>query len=206
MTTGDGRLRLVPRPRPTPGSRPSPARRGAPALEGAPAPAVLALLRAYEPAVRVTRGELFFPSAVEPYPDRVRSRVGTSQRIRAPPVRCGGVTETGSRPPPRLRRAALPAAGPAAARRPGDGPLAQRPGRPPFRQPGRLARVGLLARLADARFNASLLLRGTVPGGTAAAAEIEYTARRPAIRATSTTGGCSGEGGWVVLRSSTSTG
>jgi hypothetical protein len=46
-----------------------------------------------------------------------------------------------------------------------------RPDRPVFRAPGRLARVGLFARLVDAAFSASLLLRGTVPGGTAAAAQ-----------------------------------
>ena len=52
----------------------------------------------------------------------------------------------------------------------------RRPGRPVFRAPSRLARVGIVARLIDAGFNVSLLLRGTVPGGTAAAAQIEYEA------------------------------
>jgi len=36
----------------------------------------------------------------------------------------------------------------------------QRPGRPAFKAPGRLARVGLLARLLDAALVASLLVRG----------------------------------------------
>ena len=40
------------------------------------------------------------------------------------------------------------------------------------------ARVGLFARLVDAGFTASLLLRGTVPGGTAAAASVKYEAIR----------------------------
>ena len=47
---------------------------------------------------------------------------------------------------------------------------------PVFRAPSRLARVGIVARLIDAGFNVSLLLRGTVPGGTAAAAQIKYEA------------------------------
>ena len=60
-----------------------------------------------------------------------------------------------------------------------------RPDRVRFSAPGRLARVGLFARLIDAGFTASLLLRGSVPGGTAAAAQIKYEARaggRPALR------------------------
>ncbi|MCU0479012.1 MAG: hypothetical protein MUE92_09785 [Chloroflexi bacterium] len=55
-----------------------------------------------------------------------------------------------------------------------------RPHREVFRTPGRLARVGLFARLVDAGFTASLLLRGTVPGGTAAAASVKYEAIRAA--------------------------
>jgi hypothetical protein len=50
----------------------------------------------------------------------------------------------------------------------------RRPDRPEFKAPARLARVGLLARLIDAGFTASLLVRGTVPGGTAAAAQLKY--------------------------------
>ena len=70
--------------------------------------------------------------------------------------------------------------------------LAAAAGPPGFRAPGRLARVGLFARLVDAGFNASLLLRGTVPGGTAAAAQIKYEAARAATRDTSITAGSSG--------------
>lgn len=54
--------------------------------------------------------------------------------------------------------------------------------RPHFRAPGRLARVGLFGRLVDAGFNASLLARGTVPGGTAAAAQLKYAAHAAADR------------------------
>ena len=50
----------------------------------------------------------------------------------------------------------------------------RRPDKSRFRASGRLARVGLFARLVDAGFTASLLVRGSVPGGTAAAASQQY--------------------------------
>ena len=49
-----------------------------------------------------------------------------------------------------------------------------RPDRQVFSAPGRLARVGLAARLVDAGLVLSLLPRGRVPGGTAAAASVRY--------------------------------
>ncbi|HNP73019.1 MAG TPA: hypothetical protein PKK15_18035, partial [Kouleothrix sp.] len=49
-----------------------------------------------------------------------------------------------------------------------------RPGR------GRLARVGILSRLGDLVFSVSLLLRGRVPGGSAAAAALRYQALQSA--------------------------
>ena len=49
-----------------------------------------------------------------------------------------------------------------------------RPEHQRFSAPGRLARVGLAARLVDAGMVASLLARGRVPGGTAAAASVKY--------------------------------
>jgi len=42
------------------------------------------------------------------------------------------------------------------------------------RSRGRLARVGLLSRLVDALFSITLIMRGRVPGGTAAAADAAY--------------------------------
>ena len=47
-----------------------------------------------------------------------------------------------------------------------------RPGRVRFKAPDRLARVPLISRIGDAVFDLSLALRGVVPGGTAAAAEV----------------------------------
>jgi hypothetical protein len=52
---------------------------------------------------------------------------------------------------------------------------AWRRGRPAFRASSRFAVVGLPSRLLDAGFRATLLLRGTVPGGFTAAAHQAYT-------------------------------
>ncbi len=135
----------------------------------------MALLRAFEPVIRFTQGEMFFPSAVEPYLAASDLLVGSSQRSRREILAMGQVT------PERLAAETAPPGEQLflqLVQRPLDGlelvRWRQRPGRPAFRHPGRLARVGLFARLVDAGFNASLLLRGTVPGGTAAAAEIKY--------------------------------
>ena len=139
----------------------------------------LALLRAHEPILRYNRGELFYPMAVEPYLAACDVLAGTGERDRRVLVARGEVT------PERLA---------AAAAGPGESlylrfvqePLGRlelarwrlRPEREILRAPGRLARVGLFARLVDAGFTASLLLRGTVPGGTAAAASVTYEAIR----------------------------
>ena len=66
--------------------------------------------------------------------------------------------------------------------------------------PGRLARVGLLARMLDAGLVASLLVRGKVPGGTAAAAAVKYEAQRAADPRVSYHGRVVRRDGWVVLQ------
>ena len=59
--------------------------------------------------------------------------------------------------------------------------------------------MGLFARLVDAGFNASLLLRGTVPGGTAAAAEIKYAHAQADAPRYVYYARVIRQGGWVVL-------
>jgi hypothetical protein len=142
-------------------------------------PADVALLREYEPVLRYNRGELFYPMAVEGYLAECDVLAGTGEKDRRVLVPRGEVT------PERLADAT---AGPGESLylRFVQEPLGRlelarwqlRPNRDVFRTPGRLARVGLFARLVDAGFTASLLLRGTVPGGTAAAASIKYEAIR----------------------------
>ena len=137
----------------------------------------LALLRAFEPVIRYNEGELFFPTSVEGYLAECDLLQGTSERDRKVVVPRGQVTKeviaTWTAPPATslyLRLVQEPLTGIALAR------WQTRPDRPHFRAPGRLARVGLFGRLVDAGFNASLLARGTVPGGTAAAAQVKYAA------------------------------
>ena len=76
----------------------------------------------------------------------------------------------------------------------------QRPDRDAFDAPGRLARVGILARILDAALVASLLVRGKVPGGTAAAAKVKYDGLRRADPRVSYHGRVSRRGGWVFLQ------
>ena len=135
------------------------------------------LLRAYEPVVRYTAGELFFPTAVEGYLAECDLLVGTSEDDARVLVPKGEVTAaslaTFDAPVGEslyLRLVQQPLTGPELLR------WRNRSDRVPFSAPGRLARVGLFARLMDAGFTASLLLRGSVPGGTAAAAQIKYAA------------------------------
>ena len=137
----------------------------------------LDLLRAFEPVVRYNDGELFFPTDVEAYLAACDLLVGSSERDREIIVPVGELTAAKlaeMRAPPGqtlyLRLVQRPLAPIELAR------WRNRPDRRPFHAPGRLARVGLFARLVDAAFAASLLLRGTVPGGTAAAAQIKYAA------------------------------
>ena len=147
--------------------------------QGVLAPDDLALLRAHEPVLRYNRGELFYPMAVEGYLAECDVLAGTGEKDRRVLVPRGEVT------PERLA-AATPGPGESLYLRFVQEPLGQielarwqrRPDRSDFRTPGRLARVGLFARLVDAGFTASLLARGTVPGGTAAAASVKYEAIR----------------------------
>jgi hypothetical protein len=147
----------------------------------APAPEDLALLRAYEPIVRYTNGELFFPAAIDGYLAACDLLVGTSEADRRVLVPAGRLTpsslSTFVAPPGEslyLRLVQHPLNGLELGR------WRRRPGRVPFHAPGRLARVGLFARLVDAGFTASLLMRGSVPGGTAAAAQVKYAAAQAA--------------------------
>lgn len=135
----------------------------------------LELLRRFEPVVRYTRGEQFFPAPVDGYLARADLLVGRSERERGVRLPLGHVSAVElarqSAPPGEnlyLRLVQDPFDGLEFAR------WQMRPGRERFSSPGRLARVGLFARLVDAGFTVSLLLRGTVPGGTAAAAQVKY--------------------------------
>ena len=126
--------------------------------------------------------------------------VGTSERQRRVVVQRGSLTPaslaTFTAPPSRvlyLRLVQQPLNGLELAR------WQTRPDHVSFRAPGRLARVGLFGRLVDAGFNASLLVRGTVPGGTAAAAQIKYAGARAVDPRYVYHGRVVRRNGWIVL-------
>jgi hypothetical protein len=159
-----------------------------------------ALLRAYEPVLRFNRGELFYPMAVEGYLAECDVLAGTGEKDRRILVSHGEVT------PGRLA-AAEAGPGESLYLRFVQEPLGRfelarwrlRPNREVLRTPGRLSRVGLFARLVDAGFTASLLLRGTVPGGTAAAAAVKYDAIRAADPRYVYHARVIRQDGWIVL-------
>jgi hypothetical protein len=147
--------------------------------------ATRALLRRFEPVIRYTRGESFFPMDVEPYVHACSLWVQQPGREPECLVPEGELT---------LEKLAQPRS---------DGSdsvyflkfieplniaklaayrlrqvrhgLTKRGSQDRFRPGrGRLARVGYLSRLVDAVFSLTLLARGRVPGDTAAAAVLEY--------------------------------
>jgi hypothetical protein len=145
----------------------------------------LELLRRFEPVIRYTRGERFFPMDVEPY---IRS---SSLWMKGPYEEATCLLHEGELTPENLGEQRvhdfesvlfmqfiepLNVAELAAyeVKRVREG-FAQREGLDVFRAGmGRLARVGYLSRFIDAIFSISLLARGRVPGDTAAAAALAY--------------------------------
>src|SRR5215211_201796 len=142
------------------------------------------LLRAFEPVVRFTSGEQFFPMDVERYvrscslwvyhPDDHDEEVIpegalTMQKLTEPRAASfGSVLYLRFIRPLSIEESARALASLQRLKR------SQKYG---FRTGlGRLARGGLVPRLLDALFSASLLIRGRVPQATAAAAVLDYTA------------------------------
>lgn len=142
----------------------------------------LELLRAFEPVVRFTAGEQFFPMDVERYvsacslwlyhPDDYDEQVVpegelTIEKLLEPrPAPFGAVFYLRFVPPLGIEDSARALA--ELARRKRAQSYTFRTGL------GRLARGGLVPRLMDAVFSATLLLRGRVPKAAAAAAVLEY--------------------------------
>lgn len=160
----------------------------------------LELLRRYEPVIRYTRGELFFPIAVDGFVRACSLWAREDGRSRL-------VVPRGKLDLDRLARHGETAAGRSLYLRFVEEPLPpleyqrwlHRPGRVRLEVPGRLARVPLLSRLLDAAFDLSLLLRGRVPGGTAAAAELRCRELAAADPRRVYYGRVVREGGWIVL-------
>jgi hypothetical protein len=166
------------------------------------------ILRACEPIVRYTKGEKFFPMAVEPY--LLRSSLwryvpdGADEEV----VAEGDLTLEGLVEPRDassgslfylrfvqtldLQESALALAG--------ERKLARRQKSEFSAGVGRLARGGLLPRLGDGLFSLSLLLRGNVPGATAAAAALKYTQIREQDARFVYQGRVARQSGWTVCQ------
>lgn len=160
----------------------------------------LALLQRFEPVIRFTEGEQFFPMAAESYVaacDLLRAAPGQRPEVAIPAGELTLERLADVRPVPGeeryLRFVPAPMDGIELAR------WNRRADRPRFHAPGRLARVGLFARLVDAGFNASLLVRGRVPGGTAAAAARRYEGIRVRDPRVVYHGRIVRSNGWIVL-------
>ncbi len=165
-----------------------------------------ALLRRYEPVVRYTQGEQFYPMAVEPY---VASSSLWAQQPGKRPVR---LAAEGELSPERLgeHSADIPNAlyflrfieplnitDMAASKL----PWRRTPDSRQFHAGrGRLARVGYVSRFADALFSLSLLARGRVPGDTSAAAAIAYQRMLDKTEAYHYHGRVVRQGDWIVLQ------
>ena len=160
------------------------------------------LLRRHEPVVRFTAGEMFFPRAVDAYVE------ACSLWTREPDGRMRVVVPAGALDLDRLAVEGEAPHGRALHLRFVEKPLSpreyqqwrRRPHRVPFSGAGRLSRVTLWARLLDTGFDIGLLLRGTVPGGTSAAAEVKERALRKSDDRYVYYGRVSRDGGWTVLQ------
>jgi hypothetical protein len=137
----------------------------------------LDLLRAYEPVVRFTKGELFFPTAVGPYVKQCSLWAAIDRAASC-------IVPAGELSVERLRAEALARPDQPLSLRFVAAPLTRGELRRWRRQPreklvaaGRFTTTGMFGRLIEAAFRASLLLRGTVAAGLAAAAEVTYRER-----------------------------
>ncbi len=159
----------------------------------------LDLLRLYEPICYYTQGEMFYPVAVDEYLKRAslwqRDRFGQESKIADVGELTAdniGDTETTSAKHRYFLR------------------FVQDPldiidyrqwlqTRPAFQAHGRLSRVNLFSRLLDSFFDLSLAIRGTVPGGTTASAELLYQDMRKADPNFTYYGRVLHEGGYIIL-------
>jgi hypothetical protein len=160
----------------------------------------LALLRAYEPVVRFTKGELFLPTAVGPYVEQCSLWGGAGGGDATMIVPRAELTLE------RLSEESLLHRGQRLFLRFVEEPLGRaeylrwlRVPRERLSASGRFTTTGVFGRLLDAGLRASLLLRGKVPAGLAAAAETTYRDRLEADRFTYY-GRVVSDGGYVCLQ------
>ena len=162
----------------------------------------LELLRKYEPIACYTKGEAFFPTAVEEYVkecslwltdlqghDQMLVPEGQLDEDRL--VEFGEISKSHTL---HLRFVEQPLEGLDYQRWMRD------PSRDRFVAPGRLARVPLVFRLADSLFDLSFFVRGQVPGGKAAATELKYREMNSRDPRRVYYGRVVRSGGWIALQ------
>ena len=161
---------------------------------GVPDDTDLELLRRYEPILVYTEGEGFFPVSVEAYVGCCGLWRGEEELVQAGALTLDGLVAMAER----HRRDTLSLL---LVREPFNRVEVRRRSRsrPSIAKTGRLAAVGLIARVFDVLLRVSLLLRGSVPGGVAAAAADLYERRMDPGRCTYY-GRVVREGGYVVLQ------
>ncbi|GLY82226.1 hypothetical protein [Actinoallomurus iriomotensis] len=154
----------------------------------------LELLRRYEPVLSYTDGERFFPVAVEDYLACCGLWRGEEQLVPAGELTAEVLVATAERYPESQLSLLL-------VQEPFHRKEVRRYTRakPPIAKSGRLAAVGLFGRVFDVLLRASLFLRGSVPGGVAAAAADLYERRMNPARCTYY-GRVVREGGYVALQ------
>ncbi len=166
------------------------------------------LLRAFEPIVKYTQGEQFFPMDVERYvqmcslwvhyPDGVQEALAargelTMEKLVLPRSFEFGAVEYLRFVAPQTLQESV---GALAA-----GNKLHQDKKTVFKAGlGRLARGGLLARFADALFSLTLLARGRVPGAVAAQAELLYDEMQQQQEKYVYHGRVVRQGGWIVLQ------
>ncbi len=147
----------------------------------------LALLRRFEPELRFTAGELFLPMSVDDYVARSSLVAAASPRAGGRQGRRPGADELAARGTltlDALAQLGREQAGRSLSLNHVERSLERRAyrtwrgraERERFRASSRFAAVGLAARLVDIIMRLTLLLRGRVPGGFAAAAHQSYAA------------------------------
>jgi len=162
----------------------------------------LELLRMYEPISCFTKGEAFFPTAVDEYVKACSLWLTNSQGVDQLLVPHGQLNVNHL-----IEFEEIPAEHTLHMRfvqQPLEALDYQRwlrdPHRDQFIAPGRLARVPLVFRLADSFFDLSFFVRGRVPGGNAAAAALKYREMENRDPRRVYYGRVVRSGGWIALQ------
>lgn len=160
----------------------------------------LALLQRYEPVIRYNQGELFYPTRVDEY-------VASSALFAKRGKNLVEVAPAGTLSLERLDQVGRESTGRSLSLQRVAEPLNRAafkawrndPARSRFKPSSRFAAVGLLSRLIDAVMRLTLLLRGRVPGGYAAASQLAYVADSVQDSCTYY-GHVTADGGYIVLQ------